>query len=268
MRETTPYRLSNLLLDASVPVLLALSGPFGTFQSLTLQERALMFSLGSMGTALCTQFIVRLCLKDPWLSHVRRPYRILVGTLLASIPSVVVVRAVGQALGLAHVMPDSLLELWFQICQINIALVALHFVLLHRLQARRRSGDHAAEPKDPDPRPETEPLEVPPPTLVARLAPENRGAVISLTAQDHYVEITTTGGAELVLMRLSDAISELQGLPGVQIHRSHWVALSAIRSTSRSAGRMNVTLVDGRSLPVATTREKSVRATLDRREST
>lgn len=88
-----------------------------------------------------------------------------------------------------------------------------------------------------------------PPALLRRLPPGKRGALISLSVQDHYVEITTTKGRELVLMRLADAMEEAGD--GVQIHRSHWVSPAAVTACRREGGRGVITLSDGRELPVS-----------------
>ena len=54
--------------------------------------------------------------------------------------------------------------------------------------------------------------------------PETLGRdVIFLKATGHYVEVTTTAGSALILMRLADAIDAL-GDSGMRIHRSYWVA--------------------------------------------
>lgn len=86
--------------------------------------------------------------------------------------------------------------------------------------------------------------------------------IISLTTQDHYVEVTTKQGTALVLIRFQDALQELGSYGGVQIHRSHWVALEALQRTKRQQGKLVAELVDGRSLPVSRTYAQSVRAVL------
>ena len=42
--------------------------------------------------------------------------------------------------------------------------------------------------------------------------------------EDHYVRVFTDAGESLILLRLSDAMAEVRDVPGLQIHRSHWVA--------------------------------------------
>lgn len=68
---------------------------------------------------------------------------------------------------------------------------------------------------------------------------------------DHYVEVLTERGKTLVLLRLSDAIRETVGVPGVQIHRSHWVALAAVSRVVRSDGKVFAELPNGLRLPVS-----------------
>ncbi|WP_160383771.1 LytTR family DNA-binding domain-containing protein [Pseudooceanicola pacificus] len=92
-----------------------------------------------------------------------------------------------------------------------------------------------------------------------RLPPHLGTALISLTAQDHYVEVTTAKGRDLIHMRLSDAIEELADYPGLQIHRSHWISGHAFTGTSRENGNLVAHLADGRTLPVSRSNAPKVR---------
>lgn len=119
----------------------------------------------------------------------------------------------------------------------------------------------AAAPPCPAPEPAPAPPPDPgPPRLLARLPLARRGALIGLTVQDHYVEVFTTRGRDLLLMRLSDAIAEAEGVPGLQVHRSHWVALDQVRGARRQGDGAVLTLADGREVPVSRARVAAVRA--------
>ena len=59
------------------------------------------------------------------------------------------------------------------------------------------------------------------------------GVKIALQGEDHYVRIHTALGSELVLMRLGDAIQELDGLEGERVHRSWWVARRAVDQANK-----------------------------------
>lgn len=87
--------------------------------------------------------------------------------------------------------------------------------------------------------------------ILGRLPLPLRGRLRALVVTDHYVEVLTDKGTGLVLMRLSDAMRETGGVAGVQIHRSHWVALDAVENVVRADGRIYVELSGGRRLPVS-----------------
>ena len=89
------------------------------------------------------------------------------------------------------------------------------------------------------------------PALLSRLPISKRGPLVSLCAVDHYVEVTTTKGEELVLIRLADAIAETPPTEGLRIHRSHWIARDQVTSVTRGAGKATIHLRDGRALPVS-----------------
>ena len=60
-------------------------------------------------------------------------------------------------------------------------------------------------------------------------------------------------------MRFADAIRETDGVNGLQIHRSHWVALDAVAGTHRHNGRLFLAMQDGTRLPVSRSRAEEVR---------
>jgi len=57
--------------------------------------------------------------------------------------------------------------------------------------------------------------------LLERLPLEARGALVSLSSEDHYTRVRTTKGEALLLLRLGDAIRETEGTDGLHVHRSH-----------------------------------------------
>jgi len=98
------------------------------------------------------------------------------------------------------------------------------------------------------------------PAILDRLPLNLRGRLAYLSMQDHYVEVHTDKGSTLVLMRLADAIAETRGLAGLRIHRSHWVAIDAVKSSVRRDGRLALTMSDGVELPVSRPYLADVRA--------
>lgn len=93
-----------------------------------------------------------------------------------------------------------------------------------------------------------------------RLGPKYRGAQLhAISSEDHYLRIHTDKGSELILMRLADAVRELEGAGGVQSHRSWWVSVDAVRDVTRTNGRMILRLPNGLDVPVSRTCAKDVR---------
>jgi hypothetical protein len=93
-----------------------------------------------------------------------------------------------------------------------------------------------------------------PPKFLDRLPLKLRGAEIwAVEAEDHYLRLHTSKGQDLILMRLADAVTELEGIEGARVHRSWWVARDAITDARRGDGRATLTLKDGAEVPVSRT---------------
>lgn len=88
--------------------------------------------------------------------------------------------------------------------------------------------------------------------FMERLPPKLMGAEIyAVSAEDHYLRLHTSKGSDLILMRLGDAISELEGIDGAQTHRSWWVARSAVQNVRRDGDRVTLVLKGGAEAPVS-----------------
>lgn len=100
-----------------------------------------------------------------------------------------------------------------------------------------------------------------PARFLDRLPPRLRGArLIAVQSEDHYLRLHTDRGSDLILMRLADALSELEGLEGAQTHRSWWVSRDAVRDVARGDGRATLTLDGGLSVPVSRRHARALRA--------
>jgi len=102
--------------------------------------------------------------------------------------------------------------------------------------------------------------QAPAPKFLDRLPLKLRGAEVwAVEAEDHYLRLHTSKGQDLILMRLADAIAELDGIEGAQAHRSWWVARDAIVDAERGDGRATLTLKDGAHVPVSRTYARAMR---------
>lgn len=87
-----------------------------------------------------------------------------------------------------------------------------------------------------------------------------QASLYAISAEDHYLRVHTSLGSDLILLRLSDAVRELETAPGLRVHRSWWVAHSAIRGTRRDSGKLILLLEGGLEVPVSKTFLPRVRA--------
>ncbi len=119
---------------------------------------------------------------------------------------------------------------------------------LHLLASRRLVETHARAPGTA------------PARFLERLPAKLRGAdLYAVEAEDHYLRLHTSRGSDLILMRLSDAVAELEGIEGAQTHRSWWVARAGVADARRGDGRAVLTLKDGAEAPVSRTHAAALR---------
>lgn len=188
--------------------------------------------MGAMWGYLCSRLVERRLDLDgrPWLAT-------LVLTLVISGPLSVMVWAVTSlvflhehAMGIGR-LPDFL----GPVTLVTGVLSALN-VFLSRTPVQTHAAAAGAAPA----------------RFLDRLPFRLRGAALrAVEAEDHYLRVHTDRGSDLILMRLSDALAELEGLEGAQTHRSWWVAKDAVRGVARGDGRATLTLEGGLEAPVS-----------------
>ncbi|MDV7271703.1 LytTR family DNA-binding domain-containing protein [Thioclava sp. A2] len=92
-----------------------------------------------------------------------------------------------------------------------------------------------------------------PPRIFDRLDPPERGSLFRMQVRDHYVDVITCQGRKSVLIRFSDAIAEVETVPGCRVHRSHWVAAHAVTGSRSEKNKCWVITADGAEIPVSRT---------------
>ncbi len=97
------------------------------------------------------------------------------------------------------------------------------------------------------------------PAFVDRLPGHLGNDLLALEMEDHYVRAHAAEGSALILMRMRDAVSELAGLEGAQVHRSWWVAETAVRRIGGTGRAPRLELTNGLVVPVARDRRQALR---------
>ena len=87
-----------------------------------------------------------------------------------------------------------------------------------------------------------------------------KAQIFAINAEDHYLRIHTDVGETMILMRLYDAIKELEGIEGSQTHRSWWVAKDAVVDIVRGDGRINFRLRNNQLAPVSRSFQVALKA--------
>jgi len=130
-----------------------------------------------------------------------------------------------------------------------VLIVTVAMTALNYLVQRKPDETHAA------------PSDAPPPRFLDRLPAKLRGAELyAVSAEDHYLRLHTSKGQDLILMRLSDAVAELEGIEGARTHRSWWVAKGAVTGAKRGDGRATLSLKCGVEAPVSRAYAGALRA--------
>lgn len=77
--------------------------------------------------------------------------------------------------------------------------------------------------------------------------------VLALEACDHYIRIHTGTGKPMVHYRFGEAVEQMAGVPGLQVHRSYWVASHAMQALQRHKHGHQLLLSHGVQVPVSRT---------------
>ncbi|WP_085338833.1 LytTR family DNA-binding domain-containing protein [Aquidulcibacter paucihalophilus] len=170
-------------------------------------------------------------------------------TVLVAIPMTFIVWAVT---GLAFQGHVKLAHLPFFFPTVTLVSAFMSGILTFTNQAPRETHG-APSPQNADDAP-------PQVRFRERLPIALRGAEIyAVSSEDHYLRIHSSRGTDLILMRLSDAIGELDGIEGAQVHRSWWVARAAVKDVERGDGKAVFTLINDTQVPVSRTYAKALR---------
>lgn len=226
-----------LVVWAGLTLLLSVGGPLGTSHSVDFEHRFLFWALIVIGmvslSAIVTDILARLSGEMP------RKRDIILAAAVVALVLTLPIRALAAgattlSVGIVTSRASETLAFLFLTA---LAVVAMRHMDLTPKKVAGLPPADAGEAVDH-------------PRVVARLEPELRGALLSLTGRDHYVDVRTTAGTGAILMRFSDAMAEVAPVEGAQIHRSHWVAWSAIRGVIGESGKVFVQVGDQK-LPVS-----------------
>lgn len=228
----------DVLISAALSVWLGLVGPFGSYRSTEVGMRVACYLSMCLITTAVYGIGGRLAVRvgerfsvAPWISMA-------IAFALISVPMSFVV-AFFVVLFNPVAASTSRFEWYLQTVAIMLPL-GLAYLGLQAVSTRLAAGGALA----PD-------AKAAPSRLTARLPGKLGSDILALEAEDHYVRVHTVKGSALLLMRISDAISELDGMEGQRVHRSWWVAKAAVVGFAGKDRRLVVKLPNDLEAPVA-----------------
>jgi len=141
---------------------------------------------------------------------------------------------------------------------LNVSVINVVFSLVQYGLIERWPLTHQSDDPDPPQEPGTDTRPV-----IGRLRrrPDGvQGVIRYMQMQDHYLHVHTDQGDGLILARMSDAVADLKGLDGQQVHKSWWVAQAAIEEITYKNRKRTILLKDGTQVPVGRSFEPALRA--------
>ncbi len=231
---------------AAAVALCAFTGPFGTYDSMGPLSRLGYWALAMSGNwGLCAGAVMLAMHLTQEAPRGRRALTVMAAALLAAIPGAAVVLAAETLFRPGDVDFGLVPTVYVSVAVLSLAISGA--VLALRGRAARQQPDAPAAVRAAPP-------------FLKRLPPAIGRDLICLKMADHYVEAVTAGGSGLVLMRFADAIAELEGVDGMRVHRSYWVARRHVTGAERRNGRQTLCLTGGHRVPVSRTYLPKVRA--------
>lgn len=231
--------LSYIGLTVGIIFVLVWLEPFSTDQLSPLM-RSLYWSIAVIGNMIMAMILIPLFVEQSRKRKSSPLLGVAVGSILAAIPGTANIFTL-EFIMRAPLKEVEILALYFDVMIITFCISTIFFLFTQNQQkqsAAVSSGD------DHD--------------FLIELT--GGAKLLHLEIKDHYLQVFTDQGTRTVLMRMRDAIRQLDKSRGLQVHRSHWLAHDAVSHVERQDGRIILHSVDGRKIPVSRSYLKSVRA--------
>lgn len=252
--RTIPYHLPWVL---GLAVVMGVTGPFGSFDTMSLGVRLVYFT--AIGVLTWAQVIVcivglrQIEATNQW----RVPVRMAVAGLVAALPTTAEIIVLHGWL-VAPIPWRAFPYIYPQTAFLSVVIsILIGLSVDRRLHAEADAERARVAATSPPAGPSSEPA--PAPDFFRRVPPALGRDLLALEMEDHYLRIHTALGSDLILLRLRDALAELGPARGRQVHRSWWVAEGAIASVERDPRRPILVLRNGLRVPVSKTFRDPVR---------
>lgn len=229
---------TTLIVWASILMIAILTGPFGTFGMMEFPARLIYWSF-----IVTTSMIVGYFARGVAIAVIGQDRPFLFDAFATGLITVLLTPTVlvfGMLMQRSTYVPlPHLLIIAFYVFAISAAIFVLRRILLgtelHTYPFLENTTSSCSKPR-----------------LLERVASEIEGEVLRISGKNHRVEVVTEHGTTTLRLRLSDAVQEMAGIYGFFVHRSHWVARTAIAEVVReNSQKVSIVLTNGDILPVS-----------------
>jgi DNA-binding LytR/AlgR family response regulator len=243
--KSIPYHLPWAL---GLAVVMAVTGPFGSYEAMSLPVRLFFFTCTNvliwLQVVVCAALFGLLEPVDRWPII----WRMVLAGALAAIPGTVEIFLLLS--WLVRPMPlAAMLEIFPQTAFLTVVVSVLIGLFVEQRLHARADAERARVADAPA----VGAPQASPPDFFRRVPPALGRDLLALEMEDHYLRIHTALGSDLILLRLRDALAELDPGRGRQVHRSWWVAEGAVASAERDPRRSILVLRNGLRVPVSKT---------------
>jgi len=235
----------EMLISISTVFIFAFIGPFGTFYDLSFFMRLVFWAVAVLGCGAIFWSIVYFFSHFKIFKNSSKYLRYSFIVFLTTIPATVLIYYNNVFFRNITFPLEKLPWLWSTVFIIGITITSLHLFsnfaksLSNKAKHKKEVAKIAIETDKDILR------------FMDRLPKKLGRKLISLSSHDHHVDVQTDKGVEMIYMKFSDAIKELQNYPGLRIHRSHWIASDAIIKVKKSGRKWVVKLNNGSELPIS-----------------
>lgn len=246
-----------ILVWVALVAVFGVSGPFGSYAAFAFPKRLLIWAM-LIGVGLILGTLVRIFVDRNFTIKSTIGHTVVIGALNAILWTPLFYLVLEPKFG--PISPD--FPTYFEVmlftfatsCTVSMFRRSLRSVVFDALVPFE---DTAVQPLSDDLPSGEVAIEV---RLLQRLPEQMQGNLEAISVRDHYVDVRTTAGQASLLMRLSDAIAETEGVEGAQVHRSHWVAWAAVSHVEREGPKLVLVLHDGARVPVSRNHRNKVEA--------
>jgi LytTr DNA-binding domain len=248
---------TDLAIMTAIGVFLGVIGPFGSFDGAPIEARIAYWVANMWIGFLALSTIVRLAARGAIRFDLPIWFVIAVSVAVGALPL-----AMGLRFFSAWVWPPNhgqMAPLFTQYAQTLALSEPVSFAYYFLVDRGWKAAAKRGEASTPEPASDRRPAGTGA-GFLDRLPPRLGRDLLCLQMEDHYVRAHTARGSDLILTPLKDAIAELDGTDGLQVHRSWWVAKAAVTEPVISGRNLVLRLSNGLEVPVSRASVAKLRA--------